>query len=214
MHKDISPEERLLALIKKKGKDKKIPSQDISQDTEAKVTRHEIIAKRESRLFKNKIFDPKTLRYVNRYMSVILAILVLYFMFDLSFRRPNTDIQRLVTETADSRAAATPSGEPVKGARDFSSYSRDIQGKNIFAPPSKEGGEVRMSSKDAQEIAGNLSLVGIIAGDSPQAVIEDKKSQKTYYVTKDQSFDGFTVEEISSGKVVLDYGGRKITLVL
>ena len=59
-----------------------------------------------------------------------------------------------------------------------------------------------------------VGLVGIVAGDNPQAIIEDKKAQKTYYLNKGQSFNGYVVEEILENKVVLDYEGKKISLFL
>ena len=59
------------------------------------------------------------------------------------------------------------------------------------------------------DISERIGLVGIITGDKPQAIIEDKKAQKTYYMSKGQSFDGYVVEEIYDDKVIINYEGRK-----
>ena len=96
----------------------------------------------------------------------------------------------------------------------YSYYSNRISGRNIFGASSSIQTEAQSASGSGDAAADTLGLVGIVPGTNPQAIIEDKKAQKTYYLNKGQSFNGYVVEEISDGKVVLDYGGRKISLFL
>ena len=57
-----------------------------------------------------------------------------------------------------------------------------------------------------------INLVGIIAGENPQAIIEDKDARKTYSVTKGQAIGEFRVEDIQEGKIILEYRGQRYEL--
>ena len=97
--KEISPEERLLSLIKNKNKNP-IPAQAPQMTQTPQMPKETpagtVISKADCRLdgmlkselFKNKLFEPATLKSVNKYLVVILGVLLLYFMIDLIFVRP------------------------------------------------------------------------------------------------------------------------------
>ena len=57
--------------------------------------------------------------------------------------------------------------------------------------------------------------MGIVAGDSPQAIIEDSETKKTFFVTAGQMVvDGAVVEQVLDHRVVLTVAGEKIELSL
>ena len=210
MQRDISPEERLLALIK--GKHKK-PLAETESPTDSKVPRPER-SRRELSIFKNKIFEPAVLRSFNKYLAAGLIILIVYFIFDSSFVRPYRNVQAVISQPSDSGPVRQAKGQPTLEMKDYSHYSKEISGKKIFGPSSPEEERTPQTGKDLDDISKNLNLVGIVAGENPQAIIEDRKNQKTYYLNEKQTFNGFIVEDISEGKVVLDYGGKKVSLFL
>lgn len=90
-------------------------------------------------------------------------------------------------------------------------YTQGIKTKQIFGAASAQ-----LTQESAVTVGANLikdiNLLGVISGDSPQAVIEDKKSQKTYYVTKGQLIGEFQVEDIGGGKIILNYSGQRFEL--
>jgi hypothetical protein len=60
-----------------------------------------------------------------------------------------------------------------------------------------------------------LSVLGIMAGSVPQAVLEDTQTKKTYVVTIGQRIlDGLLVNDIQDGRVILDLQGETIELSL
>jgi len=64
-------------------------------------------------------------------------------------------------------------------------------------------------------LAARLTLVGIMAGDPAQAIIEDPQTQKAHFVTVGQHLiEGLIVEEIREDRVLLDLNGEKIELSL
>ena len=67
----------------------------------------------------------------------------------------------------------------------------------------------------AKSLSARLSLTGVVAGDPPQAIIEDTETQKTYFVTVGQTVvEGAVVEQILDQRVVLNLQGEKIELSL
>ena len=70
-------------------------------------------------------------------------------------------------------------------------------------------------SATAKQLADRLTLTGIIAGDQPQAIIEDAQTKKTFMVTPGQPvIDGAVLERVLDTRVVLDLNGEKIELTL
>ncbi|MFA6321268.1 MAG: type II secretion system protein N [Candidatus Omnitrophota bacterium] len=241
--KDFSPEEKLLNLIKNKKPSSSIQPQDnvfekpmpeISRKNQSKTSDAELLKEPEkkpadtfgskaeerisgilkSEVFKSKVFEPSRLKLANRYLIIALGVLSLYFVIDLIFVRPYKNVQSIVAGSGSGQSERPISAESKNAVviKDYSSYSDSVANKSVFGK-SQGASEVGDSVSPSDELP-NVGLVGIIAGSNPQAIIEDKKSQKTYYLNKGQSFDGYVVEEITNDKVSLDYDGKKITLFL
>ncbi|MBL7156745.1 MAG: hypothetical protein ISS92_01140 [Candidatus Omnitrophica bacterium] len=204
-----SPEDRLLHLIK--GKYKK--RSDTGEATPA-VAQKSLFTEAVKKIFlKNKIFKPVFLKPINRILVAVLIIASIYFL-DSFLYSPYKDIGSIVPpgETGRVGTDLAPPERPVSPhVKDYSTYSRQIKGKNLFSAPFIKEEESQVPEID---ITKRFNLVGIIAGDEPQAIIEDKEAQKTHYLYKGQSFSGVDILEIGGGKVVLSYKGRQIILVL
>ena len=57
--------------------------------------------------------------------------------------------------------------------------------------------------------------MGIVAGNPSQAILEDSKTGKTYFVSVGQSaVDGAVLEEVRDNRVVLSVGGERFELGL
>lgn len=224
MQKDISPEERLLSIIK--GKHTKADDTGAPKP-EAKNNKAEIPAPKnkiddyilavlKNSFFKNSLFDPKILKVFNKYMVMLLALIALYIILDIILVSPSRKAASLISKVSSSSPLKplTESGLPIE-TKNYSYYSSRIAGKNIFSGSSYGQPESQGEKESSDEISsGNLGLVGIIPGDKPQAIIEDKKNQKTYYLIKGQSINGITIEDINEGKAILEYRGKRMTLSL
>jgi type II secretory pathway component PulC len=219
MAKEISPEERLLSLIKNKNKkiNEPVPSQETKNEPVVSIASkadERISGILKSVLFKNRFFEPSRLKKMNRYLVAILCLLILYFIVDIIVVKPYKDVQLLIAKTQTNEESQKSLPSNIKDAvavKDYSSYSNAVPGRTVFGPA--QGG----ASEDvapAGSVSERVGLVGIITGDNPQAIIEDKKAQKTYYLNKGQSFEGYVLEEIADGKVILDYEDKKISLFL
>ena len=210
-----SPEERLLRFIRRKNPKKAegAPPQHLQAGRRVSFK-----TRLKEMLSKDRLYTASALDLFNKALIGVLAIIVAYFGYNLLFP-PARDIGFI-----DERTEIAPSGTsgivdknsqqaamPEK-AENYSAYESQIKGKQLFGASSatKSAGE----QPAGMDISKKFNLVGIIAGDQPQAIIEDKETQKTYYLYAGQSFGDATVEEVNNGKVVLNYKGERVTLVL
>jgi hypothetical protein len=193
------PEERLLRLIKGKHKKEDKP-----------VVTHAA----DNILLKNKKIRAPFLPSLNKALLALLIILCGYFIYSFIF--PAGENISSVTGGGDASLpgpdAAIEQGSILPASPDYSVYSEEIKKKELFGPSFIK--ELKREKDAGVDISKRFSLVGIIAGEKPQAIIEDKEAQKTHYLYKGQSFNGVTVEDIGEGRVVLDHGGEEIILVL
>ncbi|MGE5197908.1 MAG: type II secretion system protein N [Deltaproteobacteria bacterium] len=92
-------------------------------------------------------------------------------------------------------------------------YLEGLSNKRIFA---NQGFPDINAAASAQGLAltKDVNLIGIISGDSPQAIIEDKREQKTYYLTKGQFFGEMMVEDIQADRIIINYKGSRFELYL
>jgi hypothetical protein len=88
----------------------------------------------------------------------------------------------------------------------------DVPDRTSAETPS--AAEAAQSNQEMQAMASALNLIGVVSGESPQAIIEDAQHQKTSFVSVGQTIGGFTVEEVHENKVILSLNGKKIELSL
>lgn len=106
-----------------------------------------------------------------------------------------------------------PTEAQIKGAKPVDFYLEAVRARNLFrqtaAPPAARP-VIKMAGEDLK----NFILVGVIAGDDPQAVIEDKKNTRTYYVRNGQYVGDYQVQGILEGKIILSQGDQSFELYL
>ena len=117
------------------------------------------------------------------------------------------------------REAVAPDGVPAIEERAGGVGLTGVAGRALFASlhPTAQA-SVRLSpalSQEARALAARLTVIGLVDGDPPQAIIEDTQTQKTYFVSAGQSgTEGLIVTEIRENRVVLDLNGQPIELSL
>ncbi|MCQ9207476.1 MAG: hypothetical protein NG740_06335 [Omnitrophica bacterium] len=210
MPTNSSPEDRLLRLIKGKykgraeavGNSRAARKESLLTDVSKKI------------LLENKALRPLFSDSVNKIFVFVLIGLVAYLAYNLLF--PPIDLDSIIGE---SRPAQDPArAVKVEGAgvspriEDYAVYAKMLRNRKLFSAPVVE--KENLAREPEIDISGRFNLVGIIAGDDPQAIIEDKEAKKTHYLYAGQSFSGVTVREVTEGKVVLEYNGKEIMLIL
>jgi hypothetical protein len=84
--------------------------------------------------------------------------------------------------------------------------------KNIASLENTQGKE--SLDKLTMDVTKDINLIGVVQGQNLQAIIEDKKNRKTYYVTKGQFIGEFQIEEIEQDKIIINYKGQRFELYL
>lgn len=204
-----SPEDRLLRLIRGKHKKK---GDDGSTDAGGNKSFVKDAAKKF--FLKNKAFKPSFLKIANRILIVAFIVAAIYFV-DAFFFTSHKDIGSDLGDGEilyDKDGLLTSEETDVPKKESFSSFLKDIQGKDLFSAPFAKG--QKSAEQKTIDISKRFILVGIITGDEPQAIIEDTETKKTHYLNKGQSISGVTIKKIDDGKVTLEYEGEEATLVL
>ena len=206
MKDNISPEDRLLNLIK--GQKQPLadnPARQISAPAVSSGAHKDDLGLNARQSLKG------TLDFFNakRTVYLLLTLSLVYFMYSLAYPYLFKD----AIEKASAGPAASSKKSAVSENKPFSFYMEGMKDRQVFnvAFSQESGQEEAVIDTDLASI---LNLVGIMAGDNPQAVIEDKTAGKTFYLSRGQSFGEFKVEEILEGKVILSSRGKRYELSL
>ncbi|MDD5595436.1 MAG: type II secretion system protein N [Candidatus Omnitrophica bacterium] len=201
MKDNISPEEKLLKLIKG---DKKLPVEKKDSPLQPAL---KITAKKN---------DPgpigKNLAHflIGKIKPLLIIGSLIYLV--AAFVYPWVGLKKINLPVISEKMKQTPQAETKKESKPFEFYLKGMQGRQIFGTFSgKEEGQAAQVAAEADSIK-DINLMGVILGDNPQAIIEDKKTQKTVYVSRGQFIGQFQVEEIKEGKVILNYKGQRYEL--
>lgn len=107
--------------------------------------------------------------------------------------------------------------DELKPLADFSQYSREIKKRQLFKGTLAQD---RVASADSSVpdatriLPSDFRLVGIAGGINSQAIIQNKKTNQTYFLYRGQSQDNLKVEDILGNKVILNYAGEIFELFL
>jgi len=152
-----------------------------------------------------------TPEYVHKFILAAFVFSGLYLLISLSYLV--FGLNRAVLPKIESGKAEqlkSSGAQIVKKPLDY--YLEGTKARSLFI--SEAAGQGQAPGVLNAELVKDINLMGIISGDNPQVIIEDKKNQKTYYVNKGQYFGDFLVEDIQAGKVVLNYKGQRFELYL
>ncbi len=129
----------------------------------------------------------------------------------------------VVSLPAVEAPAEPPAWQPTELVEQMPSLAQSAS-EGLFASPTATaegvfGDERRTARVDpsvaTHQLAARLTLMGIVAGEPPQAIIEDTQTRKTYFVTRGQAIaEGAVVEQVFENRVILDLAGEKIELTL
>lgn len=214
MKDNLSPEEKLLNLIKggRFSKSPALPSREASRHK--KIFPGTIGTKSDVQYsVKSLTGTHLTFAYIQKLMLVLAAISCIYLLS--SFLYPLLGLKEIqLPETPDNNPPTAFSDTALeKKTAPYEFYLQGLGNRQIFSANSAQEDTVTSSVADSDLIK-NISLVGIISGDNPQAVIEDKNLNKTYYLNKGQFIGELQIEDIKEGRVILNFKGQRYELYL
>lgn len=147
---------------------------------------------------------PQIVRWGLIFSFLYLVIVLAYPWFGLKkFRMPS----------GADLSAAYPELMPYSAAKPVEFYLDGAGARQIFGEASAAGSGLPQAAAGVN-VADDINLVGIISGENPQAIIEDKKSSKTYYLSRGQLIGDLRIDDIGDGKIVVERMGQKFELYL
>lgn len=219
MKDGISPEERLLRSIKTpKNRNIENSSRQITSSEKNTVVSPEIPAiatKKDVKKITILNFKAKyvTIFSVRNIIIYILVIALLYLISSLAYSIVSIKTFKMPVIVSSRKIPREEKIQEKKEIPSLEFYSKEIENRQIFNSPAAAQ-ENKAGAAVTNDLLKNLNLVGIIAGENPQAIIEDKKAQKTYYLRKGQFIEEYEIIDIREGKVVLINNGQKYELYL
>ena len=216
-----SPEEKLLRLIRgeRKSKDKVPPEKAVAPGGDKKTTAapsNRAVAARTMQLKETRDY----VKFINISLIVILVIVTAVLLVDVvSF---NLKLPAYVLEVTPKTEGPhekqtqnpTQAQQQNKAASAAADGSELLSSRELFKAVPAAGTAAAKVPQASFEKMKDLSLKGIIAGERPQAILEDEKNKKSYFLYKGDSVNNITVEDIQSDKVILKINGEVLELTL
>lgn len=201
MQDNISPEEKLLDLIKK-GKDniKDIPPEQPKQEKSAEGPVAPIGVPKKIRI---RYASPFSI--LNKFLIIAVICAIVYMVFAYKYPyKPETEISSHVEiEKGEGAIGETPKPlPPVSHYMDI--MSRRQMFKLYEVPKPKPQGPTKPKVTLQQLLAG-YTFVGVIFGDVPQAIVEEKKTGQSFYLTAGQFLGEIKIEKIERGRITVSY---------
>lgn len=210
MSNNISPEERLFNAIEK--------NEGVSSALKPKPRKAFDFLRAGVLL---RVFNPKHithgaqgmtheayLKLADRLLAVLAMVLMFFLITDLMLPKYNVDELYAVASDLGDWEFKKSNIVPLKP---FPFYKEGAEAKDLFNPAFKQGGEAGgQVNLKLQELAKDLSLVGIYWGTHPEVMVEDTAAKKTYFLKKGDEMKGIKIKNILKDRVILNYGDEEM----
>ncbi len=140
------------------------------------------------------------LQAINKIIAVICVLVTLIWVFD--FARSGIALSKRYKKISSGDYLDSPAEGKMPNINvTMDEAMTQLRGRNIFTfLPTKEEATAAVS---VGPTLGNFKLVGILWSDNPQAMIENSKEQKTYFVSNGDKIGDLDVKKIMKDKVML-----------
>lgn len=127
-----------------------------------------------------------------------------------------TRVPESSAEPSNARPSSVEIPPLVVPADTLEGYRSLITARQLFQnyPVQLAGTQKEIAKVSIAERTAHLVLSGIVMGQVPKAILEDKKIQKSYYVREGESVGECVVTKIDSGRVTLEFEGKTIDVTL
>ena len=234
MNDSISPEEKLLKLIKKSNGQSisnDPPEHDSKSENDANQKQENITnnisEKPENENNSNETMDKaihfKTPATTNNTLHHLLTLEVALYAITIFFgvllitqiiflNKPFTF--KTAHNALDLASRGTQLFDPLE-QKELNNLMDLISNKKFFKTvkkPKKIFSKKRDRIPTISELARGLSLAGIIDGDPPQAIIENQKNRQLSYLNEGQEINQLTVKQIKANSIILTFNEEELEL--
>lgn len=216
MQKDVSPEEKLLNLIKKGAADpKEIPEKPKEKEESVEESAQEPVSVPKIPITvprKKRLKGIKSFSILNKFFIVCVVGAIAYMVFSYLYPyKSKVQIpERFELKRGDETLEGQPKPPPV-----LSHYADILSRRQMFklyeAPRPTSTGPPK-PKVTLQQLLGGYTFVGIIFGEVPQAIVEEKRSGQSFYLTAGQFLGEIKIEKIERGKITVSYEEERMDI--
>ncbi|MCX5694722.1 MAG: hypothetical protein NT014_06365 [Candidatus Omnitrophica bacterium] len=149
---------------------------------------------------------------VNRILGFIAALLLTYFSVNFVVSLINVNKTPRLESNAPAAKIETSFPEPTGLNKAASYYLEKVRARDIFTMGPKKAVVDTSPSSKSLELAASLKLVGISWSSDPDAMIEDTKELKTFFVKRGDMVGEARVQAIFKDKIVLSLDNEEFEL--
>ncbi len=157
------------------------------------------------------------IQLVNKLLGLSIFILLSYLISNsyFSMLKAKKIGNALLAGNRTGVKVTVPDINPViKNQLDY--YTEKISDRDIFAMISRrrveEDANAGVTTEELNQVMETLKLVGISWSNNPDAIIEDTKANRTFFLKEGQEINKVKVKQIFKDKVIMVYGGKEIEL--
>ena len=153
------------------------------------------------------------IRLGQRVLWIVLLGLTAYLAAEVLLVKPRIPVSRITASGETPTTVDSGTEGTANPLRPLSEYLAAVEVRNPFTGSGATSAPPVVSAKQRlEEMAQGLAVVGIDRGEHPEALIEDSKLQRTYFVKVGDTLNGMTISEINPQGVVLTYEGEEFLL--
>lgn len=204
----MTPEEKLLRLIESPAENVKKMRPVFRRWPDVRL----VLSRLKSQygeMFKNFL----TLKIANIVLVVAATAATLYLMLDFWIGAPTVHTIRRLEAAAKRMDVGNMA---IERMNPLAVYLQDITQRNVFslpeAPSSPKPAEQAPKSSEARSLLSSLRVVGILWSEAPQAIVEDTKEGKTYFLNRGSPLREARVKDILKDRVILSYDNQEIEI--
>jgi len=171
--------------------------------------------------FKKQSQEPKTngfdVKIISKALGFCILVLAFYFINNLFTSFINLKHPRnLALEVKKEDLSSAGPDDPFVSKKAVTYFLEKIRQRDIFSmgQTNKSNTEIvpRAPSSRIIEATQGLKLVGISWSNDPDAMIEDTKAMRTFFIKRGGMIGEIKVQAIFKDKLILSYAGEEIEL--
>ncbi|MBI4313667.1 MAG: hypothetical protein HY594_02505 [Candidatus Omnitrophica bacterium] len=196
----MTPEERLFRTIGEKPGGEQTPASAVSPISKLLL----LIPRQWTRLLNaselRRWFMDRPIQRINLILACLLSFLLVSLIFDVATAPRRF---RKFMEIPAGSTASLDQSPSVSAGPSLEEYASVLSDRNVFQVPNAAGQSPASSPAAAVSPVEGLKLVGIAWSDEPEAIINDIKANKTFFLKAGNRVGALTVREVTREAVIL-----------
>ena len=158
------------------------------------------------------------LKKINLLLRVIIFMFAVYLGVSLKIEFSKLHKEQLIPQPKVSSEVQAEPLEVTSLLKPEPYYLEKINERNIFRIEDESSKETVVFKPEPEresklkQITANMKLVGISWSDTPDAIIEDEKAKKTYFVKPGHMIEDIKVQAVLKDRVILRYQQEEVEL--